>query len=610
MGESRVRRIEDYALIGNCRTAALISRRGDVDWFCVPRFDGGAVFAALLGDGNNGRWTLAPDDETATATRAYVDGTLILRTEWRTATGAATVTDLMPIDGDTSDLIRIVEGVEGTVSFASHLRMRFDYGRTVPWVRSLDDNTLTAIAGPNMIVFRAGVPFENADMQTVARFEVTAGERRNFCLTHQVSWYPVRDGLDIDTVLAETTDRWRRFSDACPPAGPYTEMVRRSIITLKALTYAATGGIVAAATTSLPETIGGGRNWDYRYCWIRDSAMTLMAFIELGYLDEAAAWRDWLMRAAAGDPSQMQIMYGVAGERQLVEWTSDWLPGFRASAPVRIGNAAAGQFQLDVFGNIAEAMTMGIRGGLPNHPEQRGLSNALLRFLEANWRRPDDGIWETRGERRQFVHSKVMAWVTFDRASTIIAEAGRAEEAAQWRDIADEIHAEVCEKGFDAELNSFVQSYGSKAIDASLLQIALTGFLPPEDPRVAGTVAAIETTLMRSGLVERYDAEATDDGVATSEEGTFLICSFWLIDAYVLLGRRDEAVTLFEKVAGLANDVGLLAEEYDPAAGIMLGNFPQAFSHVGLILSALNLSRLDTPVQRRAEEGAETPVDA
>ncbi len=597
------RLIEDYALLGDGRTAALVGKDGSVDWLCLPRFDSGAVFAALLGDSDNGRWCIAPSNPDAQMSRAYRSNTLILETECRTSGGVARIIDFMTPRGDRAELVRIVAGDEGRVEFDLDLTMRPDYGRTMPWVRRGEDCVLTAISGPDMLVLRAPVRIDNADMRSTANFSVKAGERIRFSLTHQQSWLPLPCEIDLEAALENTETFWTGFAGHCPEVGKWTEPVRRSLITLKALIYQPTGGIVAAPTTSLPETVGGGRNWDYRYCWLRDSSLTLMAFLELGYMDEAAAWRDWLFRAIAGDPAQMQIMYGVGGERTLIEWEVDWLPGFRGSKPVRIGNAAAGQFQVDVYGEVSEILTLARRNGLEDHCDAKGISGAFLPYLSEAWRKPDDGIWEMRGERQHYVHSKIMAWVAFDRQARLLADnGGDDDDCARWRSIAAEIHEDVCTKGYDEELGSFVQSYGSKTVDASLLHVALTGFLPPDDPRVAGTVKAIEERLSRDGFVARYDTANGTDGVSDAAEGAFLICTFWLVDTLVLLGRRDEAEALFEKAIALCNDVGLLAEQFDPVEGILLGNFPQAFSHVGLILSALNLARENGPVRKRAAE--------
>lgn len=594
------RHIDDYALIGDCQSAALISRAGSIDWLCFPRFDSPAVFASLLGTREQGYWQIRPCDDFH-VTRAYREGTLILETTFETRTGCATVIDFMPPDDGLANVVRIVVGEQGSVEFDFDLVMRFDYGRTIPWVSRVDDHTITAIAGPDLMTLRSPVELHGEDLHTVGQFSVAAGQRLIFSLTHQASHLPPIPATDLEHALTDTEAFWTRFSARCPDVGPYTEDVKRSLITLKALTYRPTGGIVAAATTSLPETIGGVRNWDYRYCWLRDATLTLMAFMDLGYYEEAEAWRDWLMRAIAGDPAQMQIMYGVAGERQLQEWEVPWLQGFRESAPVRVGNGAASQFQLDVYGEVADMLAQARAGGLAPHPRTAGMAEAIVPFLKKVWRQPDEGIWEVRGQSRHFVHSKVMAWVAFDRMARMLStsESG-AEDAAKLRIVADEIHADVCANGFDPELNSFTQSYGSKALDASLLHIVLTGFLPPDDPRAIGTVDAVEKHLMRDGFVLRYDTGDTDDGLH-GEEGAFLACSFWLADAWIKLGRYEDATRLFERLRVLQNDVGLLAEEYDPKGQEQLGNFPQAFSHVGLIITALNLVRSKGPADERSE---------
>lgn len=593
--------IEDYALIGDCETAALVSRTGSIDWVCLPRFDSTACFAALLGNEENGRWRIAPSDASAQSRRQYRDGTLILETTFETADAAVTLIDFMPPRDGLSNLVRIVVGVRGSMSLDFDLVMRFDYGRTVPWVTRIDDTTITAVAGPDLLVLKTPVDLQGEDMHTVGCFTVSEGERLAFSLTHHPSHMEPTAGPDAEAALSDTERFWTNFSSRCPEVGDWTSEVKRSLITLKALTYRPTGGIVAAATTSLPETIGGTRNWDYRYCWLRDATLTLQAFMDLGYYEEARAWREWLMRSIAGDPAQMQIMYGIAGERQLIEWEVPWLSGFRDSKPVRVGNAAFGQLQLDIYGEVADMLQQARRGGLEPHPRTQAVGGSVLPFLETIWREPDEGIWEVRGERQHFVHSKVMAWVAFDRAANMAAEVPEiAGQVGRWRAVADEIHAEVCEKGFDAELGGFVQFYGSKAVDASLLHIPLTGFLPPDDPRVVGTVKLIEDNLLHDGLVRRYRTDEVDDGLS-GEEGVFLVCSFWLADVYVMLGRDEDARVLFERLCSLCNDVGLLAEEYDPRAGIMLGNFPQAFSHVGMIATALNLSRAAGPAGERAD---------
>jgi GH15 family glucan-1,4-alpha-glucosidase len=594
-------RIEDYALIGDGKTAALVSRDGSIDWLCWPRFDSSACFAALLGTAENGRWLIAPAETPFGVKRRYRPGTLVLETEFETATGRAAIIDFMP-PADGANLIRIVTGLSGRVELRTEFVVRFNYGATVPWVSRRDDGALDAIAGPARVVLRTPVALCGEDLKTVGDFTVEAGQSIPFVLCHGASFEPLPAPIDAFDALEQTEVFWRRWSDRCPDVGPWTGAVKRSLITLKALTYAPTGGIVAAPTTSLPEWLGGERNWDYRYCWLRDATFTLLAFMHLGYYDEARAWRDWLIRAIAGSPSQVQIMYGVGGERWLPELIVDWLPGYENSAPVRIGNAAYQQLQLDVFGEIADALFQAIKGGMEPSPRSPQLRPVILDYLATAWQQPDEGIWEVRGGPQHFVHSKVMAWVAFDRAAS--DGQSPAESAQRWRDIADEIHAEVCERGFDRELDSFVQTYGSKQLDASLLLIPIVGFLPADDPRVLGTLRAIEDRLLIGGeFVMRYESEHTRDGLPPGE-GAFLACSFWLLDNYILQGRRAEARKLFDRLLARCNDVGLLAEEVDPLTGRMLGNFPQAFSHVGLINSALSLSREMGPVEERAEPQA------
>ncbi|MBC9743128.1 glycoside hydrolase family 15 protein [Pseudomonas syringae pv. syringae] len=593
--------IEDYALLGNCETAALVARDGSLDWLCFPRFDSTACFVALLGSDEHGRWKIAPTAEVIAVERRYRDGTLILETVFETRDGRAMLIDFMPMK-TSGHVVRMVVGLSGRVEFAVDLAIRFDYGSSVPWVERKDAHTLTAVAGPEMLVLRSPVALHPQDHHTASRFHVDEGERKVFTLAYQASFAPLLEQIDADRALESTAAYWREFSDRCPDVGPWTAQVKRSLITLKAMTYAPTGGIVAAVTTSLPEQLGGERNWDYRYCWLRDATMTLLAFMNLGYFEEAQAWRDWLLRSVAGNPEQIQIMYGVGGERRLQEYELPWLGGYENSLPVRVGNGAATQVQLDVYGEVADAMIQALRGGMAQHPRSVAISKVVMPYLEKIWHLPDAGIWEIRSEPRHFTHSKVMAWVAFDRNATQIAQAAESDEdralAVHYRKVADEIHADVCRHGFDAELGSFVQTYGSTEVDASLLQIVLTGFLAPEDPRVIGTVAQIERTLMQDGLLLRYDNERSVDGVA-GREGTFLVCSFWLADAYVLLGRADDAARLFERLVGLCNDVGLLAEQYDPKGGRMLGNFPQAFSHIGIINTALNLHRAVCPALAR-----------
>ncbi|WP_145182239.1 MULTISPECIES: glycoside hydrolase family 15 protein [unclassified Pseudomonas] len=594
--------IEDYALLGNCRSAALVSRDGSLDWLCLPRFDAPAVFAALLGNEENGRWRLAPSDPVEQVSRQYLGDTLVLETTWVTASGRARVLDFMPLD-EVNSVVRIVEGLTGETRFEMDLVMRFDYGRSVPWVEKLDPLTLSAVAGPDRLILRSSVATHARDHHTAARLRVQAGERHVFSLRHQPSHLPVQPDCDVDQALQHTLLHWQGFADRCPDVGPYTPQVRRSLLTLKAMTYAPTGGIVAAVTTSLPESLGHERNWDYRFCWLRDATMTLLAFMNLGYFDEAQAWREWLLRSVAGNPEQMQIMYGLAGERDLQEYTLPWLAGYEHSQPVRVGNAASQQTQLDIYGELADAMAQAIRGGLPRHPRSAAIARLILPYLESIWREPDEGIWEVRGARQHFVHSKVMAWVAFDRAAELADGNEQDRERAQhYRQVAQQIREQVCEHGLDPSGQFFVQAYGSSEMDASLLHIALTGFLPADDPRVLRTVEQIEQRLLKDGLLLRYDSDSCSDGL-TAGEGTFLVCTFWLADVYVLLGRQAQAQALYERLAGLCNDVGLLAEQYDPADQRMLGNFPQAFSHIGIINTALNLHRAQCPARDRASCG-------
>jgi GH15 family glucan-1,4-alpha-glucosidase len=593
--------IEAYALIGNCYTAALVGRDGSIDWLCLPRFDSRACFAALLGNADNGRWIIAPNTSSFSVTRRYRPGTLVLETEFETAAGRATIIDFMP-PGNGGHLVRIVLGKSGRMDFQTELVMRFNYGATVPWVNRLEDGALNAIAGPERLVLRTPIALRGEDLRTVAEFTVEAEQSVAFVLSYGASFESPRAAIDACQALERTEAFWREWSDRCPDVGPWTEAVKRSLITLKALTFAPTGGILAAATTSLPEHPGGVRNWDYRYCWLRDASFTLLAFMHLGYYDEARAWRDWLIRAIAGSPDQIQIMYGVAGERWLPELVVPWLPGYENSSPVRIGNAAHQQLQIDVIGEVIDAMALAWKTGIEISERGRAMRPLILEYLAKAWREPDEGIWEVRGGRQHFVHSKVMAWVAFDRSAAAFTVEGSSQEASRWRAVADEIHAEVCERGFDRELNSFVQAYGSKRLDASLLLMPLVGFLPASDPRIRATLRAVEQRLLiGSEFVLRYEPENPHDGLPAGE-GAFLACSFWLVDNYILQGRRSEARRLFERLLSRCNDVGLLAEEFDTVSSRMLGNFPQAFSHVGLINCALNLTRPEGPAEERAEQ--------
>ncbi|RNL70643.1 glycoside hydrolase family 15 protein [Streptomyces sp. I6] len=589
-------RIEDYALIGDLQTAGLVGRDGSVDWLCLPRFDSGACFAALLGDEDNGQWRLAPRGAGNCTRRRYIPGTLVLESFWETRTGTVKVTDFMPQRDKAPDVVRIVEGVSGSVEMAASLRLRFDYGSVVPWMRRTNGHRV-AVAGPDSVWLRLenpdSVPVKTWGQQfsTLSSFTVGAGQTVAFVLTWHPSHEPAPRLIDPFEALATSVDGWREWSGRCTYEGPYRDDVVRSLITLKALTYAPTGGIVAAPTTSLPEDPGGVRNWDYRYCWLRDSTLTLGALLSTGYLEEAAAWRDWLVRAVAGDPSDLQIMYGVAGERRLPEAELPWLRGYENSAPVRIGNRAVDQLQLDVYGGVMDSLRLGREAGLESAPHAWNLQLSLLGFLESTWREPDEGLWEVRGPRRHFVHSKVMAWVAADRAvRTLEDDPSLPGDVTRWRAMRDAVHREVCEKGFDAERNTFTQYYGSDELDAAALLIPRVGFLPPGDPRVVGTVDAVRTGLSRDGLVNRYSTKGPSVDGLPGREGTFLVCSFWMVDALRATGRTEEAKDLFERLLELRNDVGLLAEEYDPVARRQLGNFPQAFSHVGLVGSALALA--------------------
>ncbi len=591
--------LEDYALIGDCETAALVSRAGSIDWLCWPRFDSAACFAALLGTPEHGRWLMESADPAARLSRRYRPDTLILETRIETADGTATVIDFMPPRGSNSDVVRLVRGERGRVRMRTELRLRFDYGRTVPWVTHLADGTLRAIAGPDMVLLHSPVQLRGQDLTSVADFDVAAGDTIPFVLTHGASHLPPPEAVDPDLSLAGTEEFWTAWAGHSRPCGEWSDAVTRSLITLKALTYAPTGGIVAAPTTSLPERLGGERNWDYRFCWLRDATLTLLALMNAGYYGEARAWRDWLLRAAAGSPSQVQIMYGLAGERRLTEYTVPWLPGYAGSQPVRIGNAAHGQLQLDVFGEVMDALHHSRRGGLESRDADWGLQTALLEHLESVWDRPDEGIWEVRGGPRHFTHSKVMAWVALDRGIRAIETYGLGGPVDRWRALRCAIHDEVCARGFDPQLGSFVQSYGSKELDASLLLLPTVGFLPVTDPRISGTIAAVERELFVDGFLLRYNTSTSDDGLPAGE-GAFLACSFWLADAYEMLGRMDEARRLFERLLGLRNDVGLLAEEYDTDARRMVGNFPQAFSHIALVNTAQNLASAAKPAEQRA----------
>jgi GH15 family glucan-1,4-alpha-glucosidase len=590
--------IEDYALIGDTQTGALVSRQGSIDWLCIPRFDSGAVFAALLGDEDNGRWSIAPAGKVRRTTRRYRDDTLVLETMHETDTGVVRVVDCMPPRRQEVDVVRIVEGISGAVPMRMDLRIRFDYGSIVPWVRRTASG-ISAIAGPDALELYTDVDLRGQDFRTLAEFEVHQGRTVPFTLV----WHPSNETapppLDARWAVAHTEQTWRDWAARCSYDGPWRDPVVRSLLTLKALTYAPTGGIVAALTTSLPETLGGVRNWDYRFCWLRDATFTLYALLLAGYESEARAWRDWLVRAVAGRPSETQIMYGVAGERRLTEFELDWLPGYQGARPVRIGNAASRQFQLDVYGEVLDLLHQATLEGLPHEESVWRVERAMLEFLEGAWDQPDEGIWEVRGPRRHFTHSKVMAWVAFDRAIRSVERFSLPGPVDRWRALRHEIHDEVCRKGYDADGETFTQFYGSPRLDAALLMIPFVGFLPIADPRVRGTIRAIERELVHGGLVSRYDNDEDVEGLP-GQEGTFLACSFWLADCLAMSGERAKAAALFDRLLGIRNDVGLLAEQYDIEAGRMTGNFPQAFSHVSLIDTARNLTPGEEgPAKRR-----------
>jgi len=587
--------IEDYGLIGDCYSAALVSRGGSIDWLCWPRFDSPACFAALLGNSDNGRWLICPEASDATISRAYRDGSVVLETRFKTADGEVALIDFMPIGVADCAVARIVQGISGRVAMRMELTLRFDYGSIVPWVSQLPDGDgLQAIAGPDMTVLRTPVALVGRDMRTMAEFEVAAGQSVPFVLSYAPGHAPAPAPLDALAELARTEAYWTEWSGRCKCEGPHGAAVLRSLITLKALTYAPTGGIVAAPTTSLPERLGGGRNWDYRFCWLRDATITLLAFMHNGYYDEARAWGNWLLRSVAGSPDKLQIMYGIAGERRLSEWQADWLPGYEGASPVRIGNAAHNQVQLDVYGELMDALHSARAGNLQLPEAGWAMQTNLIEHLETIWEQPDEGIWEVRGPRQHFTYSKVMAWVAVDRSIRSAEEHGLEAPLDHWRALRERMHAKICANGYSVAKGSFVQSYGSSELDASLLLIPLTGFLPPEDPRIRGTLAAVERELLREGYVMRYNTASGADGLPPGE-GAFLACSFWLCDNYAQQGRMDEAHALLERLLGLRNDLGLLAEEYDPQARRQIGNFPQAFSHVALIGSAMTLATQTHP---------------
>jgi GH15 family glucan-1,4-alpha-glucosidase len=591
--------IEDYAVLGDCETAALVSRAGSIDWLCWPRFDSGACCAALLGGPQNGRWLLAPADSRTTIRRRYRPDTLILETEFSTARAAVTVIDFMPKRDRGSHVVRLVVGQRGQMHMCTELTLRFDYGLLVPWVQRLPDGRRSFVAGPDRVLLSTAVSLSGEDLSTVGEFRVRAGETVSFVLSYTSSYQPLPAPIDPIAALGATERFWRSWIAQCYDAGEYTDVVRRSLITMKALTYRPTGGILAAATTSLPEKIRGERNWDYRYCWLRDATFSLQAMMNSGFYTEAQQWREWLLRAVAGDAAEMQIMYGIAGERLLPEWEVPWLDGYERSRPVRIGNAASQQLQLDVYGEIMDVLHQGRHGKLAPTDAGWQLQCSLLAHLERIWNRPDRGMWEVRSKPQHFTYSKVMTWVAFDRSIRSAEQFGLGAPLRRWRRLRRRIHDAVCRRGFNRRLDSFVRAFGSHDLDASLLLLPLVGFLPPDDPRMRGTVAAIERQLLKDGFVKRYDPRIAGDGLRGSE-GAFLPCSFWLADNWVMLGRRDDARRLFEQLLALRNDVGLLSEEYDPRARRLVGNFPQCLSHIALVNTAHNLTRDTGPAHQRA----------
>jgi GH15 family glucan-1,4-alpha-glucosidase len=602
--------LEDYALIGDCVSAALVAKNGAIDWLCWPRFDSDACLAALLGDERHGRWQIAPAEPVRRVTRAYRPDTMILETVIETKSGTVALVDFMPAGlatpGHRSAIVRLVEGRRGKVAMKLRLTLRFDFGESVPWVTQLDDGAgILAVAGAHAVALRTPVQPRGEDLATVAEFTVAEGQMVPFVLSYGRSYRELPPALDPQEAVAATEGYWREWSERCRYRGPYRDTVMRSLLTLKALTFSATGGIVAAPTTSLPEQLGGARNWDYRFCWLRDATLTLLALMHAGYFDEAQAWRDWLHRAIAGSPDQLQIMYGIAGDRRLTEVTLPWLPGYGGAQPVRVGNAASEQLQLDVFGEVMDALHHARDGGIAAVPSAWDLQQKLVEHLETIWSAPDEGIWEVRGGRRNFTFSKVMAWVALDRAIRDAENYGLEAPLDHWRQLRQEMHDTICRQGFDAGKQAFTQYFGATELDASLLMMPLVGFLPADDPRIRGTVAAIERELLVGGFVLRYRTDSNVDGLPPGE-GAFLPCSFWLADNYVLQNRMAEAETLFKRLLALSNDVGLLAEEYDPAAKRLVGNFPQAFSHIALVATAFNLQR-EGPATTRKESGPPAP---
>ena len=597
-------KIEDYAMIGDCQTAALVGRDGSIDWLCWPRFDSSSCFARILGDEENGRWLLAPSDEAAKITRRYQPNTLILESHYETAEGAAVVIDFMPDTRPDCHLARIVRGLRGTVRFHTELIIRPNYGVAIPWIKRDKEGNLRAVVGDDALILRTNIELYPDKRRHSAEFSVNAGDEVSFVLGYHFSFQEPPAPVDAGKLLAHTEGRWRGWTKFYDHESDYTDLVLRSMITLRALIYEPSGAIVAAPTTSLPEEIGGSRNWDYRYCWLRDATFTLFALMNGGFVQEAKNWRTWLLRAIGGDPAQIQIMYGIGGESRIPESELAFLAGYEGSKPVRIGNAAAGQLQIDIYGELLDALYQARKHGLTDDEDDWPVQIELLKHLESVWSEPDEGIWEIRGEPQHFVYSKVMAWVAFDRAIKTVEEFGLQGPVETWRRLRERIHDDVCEKGWNARIGAFAQAYGSDKMDASILLVPLTGFLKPDDPRIRGTVAAVETYLMKDGFVRRYNTDGGDDGL-TGSEGAFIACSFWFVDNLVLIGRRDDARAMFERLCGLATDLGFLSEEYDLANKRLIGNFPQAFSHIALVNSAFNLGRRDAPAEERSGHQAE-----
>ncbi len=596
-------RIEDYAFLSDTQSGALVSREGSVDWLCLPRFDSGACFAALLGNRTHGRWSFSPKAGIGKTTRRYRGNTLILETEIENKDGAVRIIDFMPPRGANPDIVRIIEGIRGEVALQMELIIRFEYGSIVPWVRKADHG-LQAIAGPDALILRTPVETHGKDLTTVADLTVREGERIPFVLTWFASHEKPPRAINPEHALQQTEEFWTDWANQCQCDTGWNDAVLRSLVVLKGLTYAPTGGMVAALTTSLPEEIGGVRNWDYRYCWLRDATFTLLALMEAGYRDEACAWREWLLRAIAGSPAQTQIMYGVRGERRLPEFELEWLGGYENSRPVRVGNAASTQFQLDIYGEVLDAMFQAHNSGIHNRDTDWNLQIQLMHFLESNWQKPDEGIWEVRGGRKHFTHSKMMAWVAFDRAVKLVedCQCDARKNLDRWKSIRDQIHSEVCARGFNPARNAFTQFYGSDGLDAALLMMPLVGFLPPNDPRVLSTIALIERELMKDGFVLRYQPQREDVDGLPGNEGAFLPCSFWLANCLQVTGRHEDACALFERLLTLRNDLGLMSEEFDPVAKRQLGNFPQAFTHVALVNTARILSRREEPAAHREKK--------